>query len=58
MLNQKAIAEFKQIYQEEFRVLLSNEEATEKATLVLNLFKVLFKSPLLTKGDGKGENET
>lgn len=43
MIDNKAIAEFKQIYLEEFGKELSLEEATEKATSVFNLFSVLLK---------------
>lgn len=43
-LSQLAIDEFKQIFQTEYGVVLSNEEATEKAAHLLNLFKV-FGSP-------------
>lgn len=37
----EAVEEFKQIYYEEVGIRLSDQEATEKATCLLNLFKVL-----------------
>lgn len=48
MIPKKAIKEFKEIYFEEVGVLLSQEEATKKATEMLNLFKILSK-PLKRK---------
>lgn len=48
MLPKKAIEEFKNIYLKEAGVLLSQEEATKKATEMLNLFKILSK-PLKRK---------
>lgn len=41
MISNEGLEEFKQIYQEEFGVLLTNEEALEKALPVLNLVKTL-----------------
>ncbi len=41
MISEDGLEEFKQIYQEEFGVLLTNEEALEKALPVLNLVKTL-----------------
>lgn len=40
MLPEESLREFKEIYQKEFGILLSDEEATEKATALLNVFKV------------------
>lgn len=48
---EKAIEEFKQIYLDEIGLRLSNEEATEKAIGLLNLFKVL------TGRDMENDNE-
>lgn len=41
MISNEGLEEFKQIYQEEFGVQLSNEEALEKALPVLNLVETL-----------------
>lgn len=43
MITPEGLEEFKQIYQEEFGVLLTNEEALEKALPVLNLVKTLIQ---------------
>ncbi len=43
MLKKEAIDEFKQIYFEESGIKLSEEEATRRATELINLFEVLFK---------------
>lgn len=43
MLSEQAIKEFKEIYLKEEGVALSDEEATKKATNMLNLFKTLSK---------------
>ena len=43
MLPKQAIDEFKQIYLEEEGIVLSDEEATEKATALLGVFKILIK---------------
>ena len=47
MLPPEAITEFKQIYQDEFGVELSDVEATEKASCVFNLVKAIAESPKL-----------
>jgi hypothetical protein len=39
----EAVAEFKEIYKKEFGVELSDEEATSKATGLLNLFDIIYK---------------
>jgi len=43
MLPEQAIKEFKEIYLKEEGIALSDEEATKKATNMLNLFKALLK---------------
>lgn len=40
-LLQQAVREFKEIYKEEFEVELSDQEATEKAIALLQLFQSL-----------------
>tara|TARA_Y100000310_G_C20328729_1_gene644225 strand:- start:513 stop:689 length:177 start_codon:yes stop_codon:yes gene_type:complete len=57
VISKKAVVEFKKIHLQEFGILLSKREATEKATALLELFKVLAKKPCLTTGRGKEENE-
>ena len=44
MINPKDIEEFKQIYFEEFGVILSDLEATKKAINVLNGVELILKS--------------
>lgn len=48
MLSKKAIDEFKAIYKKEFNEDLSYEEALEKGTKLINLFKVIY-SPIPKK---------
>jgi len=43
MISKKALEEFKKIYKEEFGSDISDEEALEKATNLLNLFRVIYK---------------
>jgi hypothetical protein len=43
MISKKAIEEFKQIYKEEYDEYISGQEAVEKATRFLNLFKVIYQ---------------
>jgi len=49
MLSKKAIKEFREIYHQEFGAWLSVAEATEKATQLFGLFKVLLKKQDLTR---------
>lgn len=42
-LSEKAIQEFKQIYKEEFNEDLSDQEAFEMATNLMELFKVIYR---------------
>lgn len=46
MLTLEAIDEFKELYREDYGVVLSDEEATEKATLLFSVLEVLVKSDL------------
>ena len=43
MLSQKAIADFKRIWKEEFNQELTDEKAKEVGVRLLNFFKVLYK---------------
>lgn len=43
MLSTEAIVEYKRIYFEEFGVKLSDQEALEKATRLLGLFKAVYR---------------
>ena len=42
-LTKEAIEEFKSIYQEEFGEILPDDEAYEKASNLLRLFKVIYR---------------
>ena len=42
MLPQKAIEEFKKIYKKSYGVELSDEEATDKANRLVNLYKAVY----------------
>lgn len=50
MLSEQAIKKFAAIYQSEFGVQLSFEEATDKATALIRLFKLILD-------DSKGESD-
>ena len=56
MLPPKAIEEFKEIYKQEFGEDLSDKEALEKATRVINLFQVIYK-PIPKKRGRRRSNE-
>ena len=43
MISQQAIDEYKTLYEEEYGIDLIEEEAIEKAKLLLSLFKVTYK---------------
>ena len=45
MLSEKAISEFQELYFKEFGKRLSLEEATEKATGLLRLYKAVMGEP-------------
>lgn len=49
LLPPEALEEFKTIFKEELGVDLPDEIATQKATTILNLFKVLSKRPVAQK---------
>lgn len=53
LLPPKALIEFKTIFKEEFGVDLTEEETTQKATAILNLFRVLAKRPVVQKWEKK-----
>ena len=55
MISNEGLEEFKQIYQEEFGVELSTEEALEKALPVLNLVSALVKPVKNLPVDGNKE---
>lgn len=56
MLTKEAIMEFNKIYKEEFGEELPMDQATEKATLVLNLFKVLIYDDKTLTNNTKGDH--
>ena len=41
MVNQKQLEKFKKIYFEEFKIHLTDQDATQQATELLNLMKIL-----------------
>lgn len=43
MVSRELLDKFKMIYKEDFNVILSDEEATEMSTELVNLMKVLLK---------------
>ncbi|MFA5232523.1 MAG: hypothetical protein WC410_02560 [Candidatus Paceibacterota bacterium] len=43
MISEKALKEYKAIYKKEYGVDLSDEEALEQATKLLNLMKIIYK---------------
>ncbi len=43
MITNELLEQFKSLYQEQFNITLSNEEATHMATEFLNLMKVLLR---------------
>lgn len=43
MVSKELLDQFKMIYKEEFNVTISDEEATEMSTELVNLMKVLLK---------------
>ena len=50
MLSKQAIQEFKQIWRSEYSQGLSDEEALEKATKLIGLFKAIYRPiPLVNK---------
>lgn len=49
MLSKELLEEFKQIYQEEFGVILNSEEAIQKATGLLDVIKILIQPIDLNK---------
>lgn len=57
MLSTKAIYEFREIYQEEFGVLLGDIQATEIANKFLNTMRIVLK-PLSTKTKNEEHKQT
>lgn len=49
MISEKALKEFKEIYKKEFNIDLSDQDALEKATKLLNLMKAVYGP--MSKGD-------
>lgn len=43
MISEKALKEFKEIYKEEFGEDISDEEAIDLGTRLINLFKVIYR---------------
>ena len=59
MVSRELLDKFKMIYKEEFNVVITDEEATEMSTELVNLMKVLLKpAPVGTEEDNSlGEGE-
>jgi hypothetical protein len=49
MISEKALKEFKKIYKKEFDIDLSDQDALEKATKLLNLMRAVYGP--MSKGD-------
>ncbi len=49
MISEKALKEFKEIYKKEFDIDLSDQDALDKATKLLNLIKAVYRP--MTKED-------
>ncbi|MFA5208389.1 MAG: hypothetical protein WC428_07150 [Candidatus Paceibacterota bacterium] len=43
MISEKALKEYKAIYKKEYGINLSDKEATEQATKLLSLMKVIYR---------------
>lgn len=56
MITEKALKEFKEIYKKEFNVALSDQDALEKATRLLNLIKAVYK-PRTKEGYEKNQKQ-
>jgi hypothetical protein len=48
VLSQESINEFKEIYQKEFAIKLSETEAIEKASQLIRLYKIVLSQPDVT----------
>ncbi len=57
MLSQQAISEFRELYLKKFGRTLTDEEATEKANGLLNLYKVVFQTPNMKRSMKNGQHE-
>jgi len=53
-LSETAIKGFKEIYYEEFGVMISDEEAEEKGTNLISLFKIIYR-PIPDEEEKKDE---
>ncbi len=53
MVSKELLNEFKMIYKEEFNVAITDEEATEMSTELVNLMKVLLKPDPISDPENK-----
>jgi len=53
MVSKELLNEFKMIYKEEFNVAITDEEATEMSTELVNLMKVLLKPDPIPEPENK-----
>ena len=63
MITNEIREKFKKLYYEKFNITLSNEEATEMATDLINLMEVLLKpeskpNPIKTYPEERSQDET
>lgn len=59
MISEKAIKEFKELYRQRFKEKLNDEQAFEKAILLLNLYKAVYGDQQINKKqyeNGKPKN--
>ena len=49
MLTKRAVDEFREIYERQYGVVLSNADATVLATELLNLYRAVYPSPNMKK---------
>ncbi len=51
MVNKELLDKFKRLYQEEFEITLTDEEATKMSTDLINLVRVLISPPHQDKNE-------
>jgi hypothetical protein len=58
MVSKELLAKFKSLYQEEFEIELTDEEATMMANDLVNLMRILLKPEPKESNEERTENET
>jgi hypothetical protein len=56
MLPKEAIDEFKELYRQDYGVILSDEDATDKAIKLFNVLECIFNNHTLTVNRSDGNN--